>query len=417
MPVEAPAAPPPAAPAAPSPAPAPTPELHVTTASVIDHGPPPEPPKKGSAREAMMGELRKKAGVEEAPAKPKPETEPEPEPEPIEGQEPPAPDPGKAAEPVKKGKISPWKLVDEHKAARAKAEQELAELRKAVPDPVKSKEIEEKLSTMEKRAKELEEEIRFTNYEKSEEYREKYQKPYEDAWKRWMNDLRELTVSTPEGQERPIEPMDLLQLVRMPLKEARAAAEEIFGNFADDVMDARKEINNLFDAQNRAKEEARKGGAERDAQRTKQMKEMQEALSQEITRAWKEANESVLNDEKIAHIFKPVDGDDEGNKRLAKGYEMADKAFAVSPLNPNLTAQERADIVKLHAAVRNRAAAFGRLSFQNSKLSAQLKELTAELAKFKSAEPGAGEGARGERPAGPASARDQVFGALRKIAH
>lgn len=407
-------APPPAAPAAAPPAAPPTPELHVTTASVVDHGPPTEPPKKGSAREAMFNELRRRAGAEAEPEPAKPTTKPEPAREP----EPAAAPPEKAAseEPGKKGKISPWKLVDEHKAARAKAEQELAELRKAVPDPAKLKQEQERIASMEKRAQELEEEIRFVNYAKSQEYAEKYEKPYMDAWNRWMQELGELRVQSADGQERPLAPEDILELVRLPLQEARQRAQEVFGDFSDDVMGARKEIKGLLDAKSRAMEEARKAGSEREAQRTRQLQEHQETLAKEVSESWKAANEAILADEKVGRFLKPIEGDDEANTRLAKGFEIADRAFGPSPFAPNLTKEQRSDIIRLHAAVRNRAAAFGRLVYLNGKMEAKIKALTEELGKFKSVQPGAGEGVRGAQAPGPRSARDEVFAALRQRA-
>jgi hypothetical protein len=317
------------------------------------------------------------------------------------------------AEPAKGGKKpSPWKLVDEHKAARLKAETELVELRKTMADPAKFKELEEKYAAVEKRAKELDDHIKYVDYSKSAEFQEKYQKPYDAAWQRWMADLGELTVADANGQERPIAPTDLLELVNMPLQKAREAAESTFGNFADDVMSARKEIRGLFDAQQRALTEAKKMGGERIAQMQKQMQEKQETLRKEITGLWTESNKQAVEDPNYGKFFKPVQGDDEGNTRLQKGYEMADRAFTVNPNDPRLTTEQRAEVVRLHAAIRNRAAGFGRLAYQNSQLEAKVAELKAELDKYKATEPGAGE-PRQPEPHGPTSARESVFAALR----
>lgn len=415
---EAPAAPPPAAPAAPSPNAAPTPELHITAASVADKGPAPPPPPKGSARERMFEDLRKKAAAPpaEKPAE-KPAPAESPATAPAAGAQP-SPEPEPGAAPPDKKKVNPWKLVDEHKAARAKAEAEIAELRKSIPDPIKAKEAQASFEKLQKRAQELEDEIRYVNYSKSHEFTEKYVQPYEEAWKRAMSELGELTVPDPErGTERPIDPQDLLMLVNMPLKEARAKADELYGEFAGDVMQHRKEIRTLSDAQNKALEDARKNGAARDQERQKKMAEYHENMRKQIGELWTKSNNEAVSDEKYGKYFKPMEGDDEGNERLARGFAMADKAFTVNPGHPNLTEAQRADIVRLHSAIRHRAAAFGRTLYLLQKTEAQVKSLQDELAKYKATEPGKGEGVPAPASAAGGTAKDQMLGALRKLAH
>lgn len=365
----------------------------------------------------MFNELRKKAGAQEpqAPAKGQDDIPPAAPEAPAEK---PA-EPAAPAAPPEKGKVNPWKLVDEHKAARAKAEQEVAELRKGMVDPKKVESLTKEIEETRKRNEELEEHMRFIDFSKSKEFEDKYRKPYTDAWTRWMNELSELTVQdAATGNDRPLEAKDLLRLVTLPLREAREEAEQAFGNSADDIMQARKEIKSLWEAQNRALEEARTGGKERLEKQQREAQERAESLRKEITGVWESANQSAQTDERFAKFFKPVEGDEEGNQRLAKGYELADRAFRVSPLDPSLTTEQRAEIVRLHAAVRNRAAAFGRLSYQNQQLQQQIEALTKELNSYKESTPGASPepGSPDERPA-TGSAKDQVMGALRKLAH
>lgn len=428
MPEEALAAPPaaPAESAPPSPGgaesfSAATPEIKVT-APVVDKGPQHAPPKPGSAKDRMFKELRQKYGgetPEEPEKKPQPQegdenkTEPEKTGETVEKTAEPGSPPGD------KKKVSPWKLVDEHKAARAKVEAELAELRKTVGDPAAIKKQLEDIQAVQKRNEELEQEIKYVNYSKSKEFQEKYQKPYEDAWKKWMGELGELVVADPAtGSERPMKPEDLLELVNLPLQRARARADDVYGSFADDVMGARKELRALFDSQQNALEEARKNGDGYQARIKQAVEQQRQALAKEVGDVWTKANQQVLADEKISKFFKPVEGDEEGNKRLTAGYELADKAFAVNPFDPQLTPQQRAEIVQLHSAVRNRAAAFGRLSLQNQRLEKKLAALTAELNKYKSAEPPAAGGQEAQpETKGHSSAREEVFAGLRKYLH
>lgn len=391
------------------------------TPAVVDKGPQAPPPKPGSAKSRMFDDLRKKAGMEEEvkPAVTKTETVTEsPETTTEVEQTTTTEAPETKTTPAPKGKVSPWKLVDEHKAARLKAETELAELRKAMVDPAKVKETEERSAKIEARAKELEEHIKYVDYSKSAEFKDKYQQPYEDAWKRWMGELGELTVQDPaSGESRNIQPQDLLELVNMPLQKAREQAVASFGDFADDVMSARKEIRGLFDSQSKALEEARKGGTEREARQQQAMQAQREAMGKEIGGLWKQYNEAAAADENFGKLFKPVEGDEEGNTRLKKGYELADKAFSVNPLDPRLTPEQRKEVVQLHAAIRNRSAAFGRLAFQNQKALKEIESLKAELNKFKGSKPGAGEGTHERPDTVTATAKDKVFGALRQLAH
>lgn len=372
----------------------------------------------------MFKELRQKYGGEtpepEKPAKANLGEDMEPEASPPQDKAPTEKEGGaKTVEkPDEKKKTNPWKLVDEHKAARLKAETELAELRKAQIDPVKSKEQEERFKTIEQRNKELEDEIRYVNYQKSSEFKEKYQKPYEQAWSKWMSELGELMVTdSASGAERPIKADDILELVNLPLQKARQRATDVYGAFADDVMSARKEIRSLFDAQQTALEEARKTGEGWHARIQQEAKQRQQAMSKELSDNWRKFNEAAVADERYGKFFKPVEGDEDGNKRLSKGFEMADKAFAVNPFDPRLTPEQRAEIVQLHSAVRNRAAAFGRLSVQNQRLEAKVKELSAELDKYKAVEPPAAGGQEQKKESGHSSAHDEVFSALRKFAH
>lgn len=415
----------------PPPPPAPTTEIHVTPATVADKGPAPTPPKKGSAADRMMGELRKRAGIEEetTPAahpkteakteiKPPAPKSPEPsaaEPKPTEdGGKAPAPDALSAEE---KKKVSPWKLVEQYKSRMGELEKQIADAKTTGLAETEKKTYTEKLAAHEKRMAELEEEIRYVNYAKSQEYQDKYVKPYEQSWMRWMDELKEITVAGDNGQELPFQPQHLLELVNMPLGKAREQANQMFGDFADDVMAARKEIRGLFDAQNKALEDARKNGAAREKARSEQWHEGRKQLESHLGQLWNAHQNEALNDEKYGAYFKPIEGDEEGNQALQKGFELARSAFARSVFDPSLKPEERAELVRRHVAVVNRAAAFGRLSHQNLKMAEELKSLKAELAKYTAAQPGAGEGDKTSAAPQHMSAKEALFAELAKRAH
>jgi hypothetical protein len=352
-----------------------------------------DPPKAA----AKTAEVAKPAAATTEPAKPADET--------VVG----------SAEDPKKGKVNPWKLVDEYKAKVAAAEARILETEKrAIPED-QWKKTNETLTQREARLKELEEEIRYVNYSKSEEFKTKYQQPYEKQWQRTMSELGELTVETADGGTRPLAANDILDLVNAPLGKAHEMAVERFGDLAPEVMAHRKEIRKLFDEQSSALDEARKSGADREKNITEQSQRQYAETSTQIRETWSKANEEVTVDPKYGAYFTPVDGDQEGNLRLAKGFELADRAFSENPLAPGLTAEQRQSIVRRHAAVRNRAAAFGRLTYQNAQAKSRIAALEKQLAEYKGSEPPAGGSApktTTEKPSGMSRIRE----GLQKIA-
>ena len=322
-----------------------------------------------------------------------------------------------AAEDPKKGKVNPWKLVDEYKAKVAKLEADHVEVSKrAIPED-QWKKTNETLAQRESRLKELEEEIRYVNYSKSEEFKTKYQQPYEKQWQRTMAELGELTVETADGGTRPLAANDILDLVNAPLGKAHEMAVERFGDLAPEVMAHRKEIRKLFDEQSSALDEARKSGADREKSITEQSQRQYAETSTQIRETWSKANEEVTVDPKYGTYFTPVDGDQEGNLRLAKGFELADRAFWRTHWLPGFRPTESVmAIVRRHAAVRNRAAAFGRLTYQNQQAKTRIADLEKQLAEYKGSEPPAGGSLPAKSNAAKPTGMSRIREGLQKIA-
>lgn len=439
MPAAPPAPPPAATPPAgvtiigerpPAPPPAPTSEVHVS--GMPASASPAPAPKKGSAREQMREALRKRAGETSTPAsdkKPTPPASPTApaaaQPKPGEGgaeDSPPTPGEGAAPEPPpagqapaaapdKKGqKPNPWKLLDTEKAARAKVEQEFQEYRSKVPRDVDVKALSERAQKAEEAAAKLADEIRYHNYEKSPEFEREFHAPYVAAFRRAMDDLSEVTVADPTtGQARKLSEDDLAQLSFMPLTQAKETASRLFPDFADDIMAARKEIRGLWDKRQRALEEWKGKGAERAKQALEQQQKQRGELATAVKTDWEAVNTEMLADEKHGHFFRPREGDQEWNTRLEKGFKLADEAFAANLLDPAMTADQRKQAIRRYAAVRARAAGWGALRFENGKLQGRVKELEAELAKFKETVPPTGGTEAGQNaPAGHVSAREQM---------
>ncbi len=436
----APAAPPPAAPAAPAKPAAPAPnvgsvtpsskgEIHVTTAGMSNAVKVPDtsdtkipvgPTAKEKMFEKLGARIKPGTGIDQFPEKPTVPDAPKPdlprkseiETAEVPDDQPEPPDP-KAKTGEKK--VNPWKLVDEHKTARARLETELVELKKLVPNEAARKKEVAELEAYRKRAQELEDEIRFVNYEKSPEFQEKYQKPYKEAWTKAMNELRELTIED-HGTERQVSPNDLLKLVNAPLGQAREMAEAMFGDFANDVMVHRKEIKNLFDKQSSALEEARTKGAERERTMLESYQNMTQTMQKTVSGHWQKAQEAALADANIGKYLKPIEGNEEHNTRLTKAQELIDQAFKENPLDPRLTEEQREAIVKRHAALRNRAIAYGPLMNENKTLQARVSELEEKLKQYQGSTPET----TGTQPRNgdttPANSRDAMWGRLGKLA-
>jgi hypothetical protein len=338
-----------------------------------------------------------------APATPEPETPPDSGNQPAE--------PAAAAAPGKRP--SPWKLVDDYKAKVIALEKQLAEKSSVPQEELKS--IQERAQKNEARNKELEDENRFVNYRKSQEFKEKFEEPYHRAWKSALSELGELSVNTASGPRQMTE-QDLLELVNLPLAKAREIANDAFGDFADDVMGHRKAIRQLWEAQAAALDDVRKNGEAREKERMEKMQGAHKQMQTFIADSWKEVNEAVLKDEAYGSYFSPKEGDEDGNTRLKKGFDLVDQAWKENPAAPNLTPEERKQIIRRHAAVRNRAAAFGRLVTENKSLHKRLAELEAKQKQMMESTPTpGGQRQQGTTPQG-GSAREQMMEELRRRA-
>lgn len=381
--------------------------------------------KAGSARDAFFTRIEAKAKVEGAPVAAPADKKPDAKPADAKAPDAPAAEPAeevieeqvaaeKAAAADPKKKVNPWKLYKEEKAARAKLEQEHAETRKLAGDPEARKAELENFQKVQARAKELEDHIRFVDYSKSSEFQEKYQKPYEQEWARSMSELQEVSVVDPAtGAERAFSANDMLKLVNLPLKEARIAAQEMVGESADDVMDFRKEIRRLNDAQTSALEKARKEGGERLKAIQEEGQNKQRQVSEMVAKSWEEANKKLLDDPKVGQFLKPAEGDADGKARLDRGYKFVDSAFSQNPMDPKLSPEERAKVVERQAAARHRAAGFGYARHLAETRAARITELEAKIAEYEKSTPEMGAGAPAAGGAAPkVSAMDRLNAAI-----
>jgi hypothetical protein len=227
-------------------------------------------------------------------------------------------------------------------------------------------------------------------YEQSQEYKDKYEKPFIDAWQEGAAQVATFNVTDQEGNVRKGTPEDFAAIMQTADNEQAAnLAQEMFGSNAFYVLAQRRDIIKLHTARSRALEEFRANLGERqkaELEKLKQQAEHQEQRRIQANTLWKKFNSETA--EKYPDLFKPTEGDDEGNNLLAKGYREADLAFSGAP---DLPEESR---IRLHSAVRNRAAAFGRLVHRLRTKDEEIASLKAELDEIRGSTPGPGQEGR-----------------------
>jgi len=263
---------------------------------------------------------------------------------------------------------------------KIKADLEALKANASVRD--ESKLLAEKLEASEKRRQELEKEIEFTNYQKSEDYQTKIEQPLIKAWSKAEKDLKELTIEDEDGTSRAATVNDLLALVQMPLKEAWQRSKTLFGDAASEIMAHRRVVGDLMDQQQETLKNAQANSETRLKEQSVQRLQQREKL----TKLWQDENKTWAD--KFPRWFQPEDGDEKGNALLAKGYDLADRAFSS---NGNVPPEEK---VKMHAEIRNKAAAFPRLALRLKEARERIKELEKTVGEYEASAPPAGEGGK-----------------------
>jgi hypothetical protein len=364
-----------------------------------------------------------------APAKPKPPKPPE-EPKPPEDPKPPEP-PEKPSEgedddyllgPQAKPKEPPKPPEEpagaplkapELRAAYAKVKQRLPETEKELQTlksggkPVEEEEKKTYLSEIEGLKKKLEDAdstIKAVAYERSQEYQDKYEKPFADAWNKGVTQIQRFNVQDQDGNTRKGTSEDFATIMRIPDDEQAAVmAQEMFGTNAFYVLSRREDIIKLHGKRVQALEEFQTNLGERQKAEMDKLKAHNQEQEERRIKAqtlFKKFNTEAA--EKYPEFFAPVDGDEEGNKLLAKGYQDADLAFSAAQ---DMPFEKR---VRLHAAIRNRAAAFSRLVHQLKGKDSEIEALKAELEDIKGSTPGPGQEGRERHEQKQLSADEEI---------
>lgn len=360
----------------------------------------------------------------EAPAKPAEQTKvedaPKEEPKPLDPK-----DKDQTLDPAKPVDLTkPKKPADFLREKLAKTEQERdtfrAELEKIkTAQPTEHPEVKtltEQVESLRKEKAKLEEEFRYVSYEKSPEFAQKFQAPFDTAWNRGRQMIARLKTVDASGNTVAATAEQFDGLMEQYLRDPEAAAaklDEMFGPRASLITPHMLEVEKAGMAINSAIDEFRKSGAERE----KQWHETSAKVAKEISDHWATAikPESVPDQWKPYVLPKGVDKDgnpldQEGDEMIAKALAQYDKAANENARNPNLTKEQRQAVLGRAAALRNKAAAFPRLIRDLKQRDTRIAELEKQLAGFQSSEPGAGGAKTIEKKIGPAA--DTMEGAV-----
>lgn len=256
-------------------------------------------------------------------------------------------------------------------------------------------EREKALEDYKKRTSDYEQELQFTNFTKSQAYKDQYEKPLTQAYKAGAAKTAMLQIV-----ERKDDAENVVQAARdatnadfdaiMRITDERTAIKksvEMFGDGAAVVLQHRERVFEKNALAEEAIAEYRTKGVERE----KTLREQQEKHTKEFTGMIENFRNAAV--EKYPTLFKPDDSDPKGNELLLKGTHLMERVLKNgAPLKDGeqqMTGEEYAIAV---AAVRNKAAAFDRVNFKRHNAEKRVKELEKELEQFKASRPGNGDG-------------------------
>lgn len=263
-------------------------------------------------------------------------------------------------------------LKDQHRELRSQYEQ-LLKQQGADDSKLLKKAVEEK----EQQLRALQEHLARARYEATPEFQERYEKPFVEVWKQARAYAQTVSFADPELGERPGRSEDFDALLAVPDDKAAAWAQERFGQAASMMLYHRERVLESYRTRHAALEQAR----QRLEQEEQRRKEEETRHRDRILSLWKSANEDAVK--RFPQWFAPKEGDSELNDVLKKGYHLADLAFSDGSGVP----PEK--MIQIHAAVRHRAAAFGRVVLENQRLAQKVAELEKQLQGYRASEPGA----------------------------
>ena len=273
--------------------------------------------------------------------------------------------------------------------------------RKEVEEATKS--LKAEMDSIRKNAEELDTEVRYLNYTRSGEYKQKYETPLREAWQTALGDIDGIRVTDADGTERDASHHDIMAILNVPVAKAAIIAQEMFGAAAPEIMTHRRRLLELTQSRDKSIAEWKEKGAQREVERSKQV-EGRQSRSRELF-------ESQFLDYEKSHpqLFGREDGDDDGNKLLDESDRLIRIALKGEGVDADMGYDDKVDLItKAQAQVALRARAYGRERLRVIRLQQKVAELEKKVGKVRSSEPGQGEGTSTATRMAPKSAEDAI---------
>lgn len=285
----------------------------------------------------------------------------------------------------------------------------VAELERAKSEGTR-KEVEEatkalkaEMDSIRKNAEELDTEVRYLNYTRSSEYKQKYETPLREAWQTALGDIEGIRVTDADGTERDANHQDIMALLNVPVAKAAIIAQETFGPAAPEIMAHRRRLIELTQARDKSIAEWKEKGAQREVESKKQL-ESRQSRSRELF-------ESQFADYEKTHaqLFGREEGDEDGNKLLDESDRLVRIALKGEGIDADMGYDDKVDLItKAQAQVALRARAYGRERLRVIRLQQKVAELEKKVGKVRLSEPGQGEGTSTATRVSPKNAEDAI---------
>ncbi len=264
---------------------------------------------------------------------------------------------------AKPNELRGWalRMGKEKKAAVKELEEVKARLRQLESQPPRQQAdnsaLAQQLQAANQRIEQYEHDLRLTKYERSGEYRDKYEKP-------------------DNPKERAATQSDFDEVYSLPLGQATKLAKQKFGDASGIVLQHLEKIRDHMESAFAAVEQYKNQGSEQEKMTQAQAAQREAGMAQMFT----QATQSYAK--KFSEMVSPRDGDTEGNDLLTKGQQFASFVFAGNEnLNP-------VDVVRRDARAYSWLSAYPRLARDVKSLKTQLSEAQKTIESLKSSGPG-----------------------------
>ena len=288
----------------------------------------------------------------------------------------------------------PWKVYDAAKKGwQTKiqtAEAKIKELESRASSPQNDQRIEaltKQLDELRGESTKYKQELTKRDYTASEDYDKNFRQKATAVYTEAVQFINQLKVPLADGGERAATQSDFDEIRALPLGARRKAANDKFGDYAPDVLNYCRDIDNIRrDADSAVKLHAEKFEKEASERQTMSAKQQQE-----YDNFYKSSLEGLKTNENYGKWFSESPDDPEASELLKSGFDEIEK---VSATINNLPPDQQA----AYAAVfKARAAAFPRMMLEYNRASTKVAALEKELAKYRGSAPGA-RGKSGEQP-------------------